>query len=152
MRAINHALTGAVIGLSVSSPAIALPVAFASHYVMDALPHYDYDGDQSGRWIGTKRFAIVMAIDALLCGVVVAILAILQPTHWITAIIGAFVAALPDFFSVGRYIHIRKGQKHQPNAYERFAAKIQWFERPIGAVVEITWFLAMGYAFFALIH
>ena len=33
MRATNHALTGAIIGLTVQNPWVALPAAFLSHFV-----------------------------------------------------------------------------------------------------------------------
>jgi hypothetical protein len=37
----NHALTGALIGLSVANPVLALPLAFVSHLLQDTVPHYD---------------------------------------------------------------------------------------------------------------
>ena len=147
----NHALTGAIIGLTIENPVLALPVAFGSHYVMDALPHYDYDGDRSGRWIGTKSFAIVLGADAFICLLIVVALMLAQPKNWLLASACAFLATLPDAFSVMRFIHIRDGVKHVPNAYERFASKIQWFERPIGGVVEIAWFIGAGLLFITLL-
>lgn len=152
MRAINHALTGAIIGLTIESPVVAMPAAFLSHYVMDAIPHYDYDGDRSGRWIGSKRFALVLILDAGLCFLVVVMLALFRPSHWVNAAACAFLAALPDAFSFMRFRHIRNNEPHIPNRYERFASKIQWFERPIGAVVEITWFFAAVALFALLVH
>jgi hypothetical protein len=38
---------GAIIALAISQPLIALPLAFVSHFVLDALPHYGYGG---GGW------------------------------------------------------------------------------------------------------
>ena len=35
----NHALTGTVLGLSIDNEVILVPVAFASHFVLDGLPH-----------------------------------------------------------------------------------------------------------------
>ena len=43
-----------------------------------------------------------------------------------------------------KYIRARKHQKaSKPNAYTRFASNIQWFEHPIGAVVEVAWLIAL---------
>jgi hypothetical protein len=46
MHSINHAALGAVIGLVTKDPLIAIPAAFASHFVLDALPHYGIRGDE----------------------------------------------------------------------------------------------------------
>ena len=42
----NHMVTGAVIALVVKQPALALPLAFLSHFVLDALPHYGERGEE----------------------------------------------------------------------------------------------------------
>ena len=38
MTATNHALTGAIIGLVIGEPVLAIALAFASHFICDALP------------------------------------------------------------------------------------------------------------------
>ena len=41
MTATNHALTGAAIAtLGKATPICAIPLAFASHFVCDSLPHF----------------------------------------------------------------------------------------------------------------
>jgi hypothetical protein len=142
MRAINHALTGAVIGAYVTEPAIALPLAFFSHYVCDAIPHYG-GGKPETEELNSSSFRTLLLIDALLCGLLVLILALRRPQHWLLMAFCAFLAASPDFFSIGRYLNARKHQPPKLNAYQRFASAIQWFEKPSGAVVEVVWFIAM---------
>ena len=141
MRAINHALTGAVIGFSISDPVIALPVAFLSHFALDAIPHF---GERK-KDHGSKNFRDLLILDALLCFGLVLLLAIWQPKHWLQAVICAFLAASPDFMWVGKYLRARAGQKEHPtkNLVMHFHSKIQWFERPIGLAVELTWVPAM---------
>jgi hypothetical protein len=39
MTLTNHLLTGAAIAKLLPSP-VAIPIAFASHFVLDALPHF----------------------------------------------------------------------------------------------------------------
>lgn len=140
MRAINHSLTGAIIGLTVVDAEIALPLAFASHFILDAIPHHGYKGLDKN--IKGLRFITLLIIDAILCTILVFYLIFSKPTNWLIAIICAFVAALPDFFSINLFYKTLKGLPHKPNLYTRFASTIQWFEKPIGVVVELAWLVA----------
>ncbi len=141
MTAINHALTGAAIGLFVGEPIFALPAAVMSHFVCDAIPHY---GSQTNnpKLLRTKGFRYYLIVEASLCFVLVLCLAFVQPEHWLLASVCAFLATSPDFLWINRYIKARQGRKWQRSAYSKFAAGIQWFQRPIGAVVEAAWFVA----------
>lgn len=141
MTAPNHALTGTLIGLIVSNPWLALPLALASHFICDAIPHYGA-GPQV---IATKKFKQQLIVEALLCGLIVAVLVGLRPENWLIAALAAFVATSPDFMWINKF---RRAQAGRPERGEqaiilRFHAFIQWFERPSGAVVEIAWTIAM---------
>lgn len=139
MTAVNHALTGTLIGLVIGQPLAAVPLAIGSHFVCDALPHFG-TGLPDKVVLKTRAFRDYLFAEALLCFLLVAVLAILRPDHWLLAAVCAFAAAAPDLVSVRRYLVIRRGLKFRPGRYERLASNIQWFERPIGAVVEIAWF------------
>ena len=140
MRAINHALTGAVIGLSISTPYAAVPLAFVSHFALDALPHY---GEENAD-LTTTGFKLSLIADALLCFVLVLLLVVAKPENWLVAAVCAFVATAPDFASIRRYVWAQKGKKLEPqNWFTRFARNIQWGERTWGWIVEAAWFLAM---------
>lgn len=141
MTATNHALTGAVIGLVVGQPLIALPAALASHFVCDALPHFKVDLPDK-ILLKTRGFRDYLVVDAGLCVLLVAILAVFQPQHWLLASICALVATSPDLLWLNRYLKTRRGQHWKHSSFARFAGGIQWFQRPIGAVVEIAWFVA----------
>lgn len=137
MRAINHALTGAAIGLAVGNPWVAAPAAVASHFVLDAVPHY---GSEIAS-LKTLEFRNLLILDAILCVVLVLVLAAGRPEHWLLAAVCAFLATAPDFMWTRNYLRARRGKSGQPS--QGIAAllhsKIQWFERPIGAVVELAW-------------
>ncbi|CAN5337936.1 hypothetical protein BH09PAT4_BH09PAT4_07430 [soil metagenome] len=135
MIATNHAVTGAIIGLAVHNPLIALPVALLSHLVCDALPHFGLSKD----WIATRVFSAYLVVDAALCGVLVALLFWSGSPNWLLASVCAFAAASPDFISIRKFRAARKGKNFVPNVLERFLKNIQWFERPIGAAVEAAW-------------
>lgn len=139
MTATNHALTGAIIGLVVAHP-VALPMAFLSHYALDAVPHFGWPGNEDKR-LKSNVFRNYLFIEAFICFCIVLVLFLSQPSNWLLASICAFLAALPDWFSFGRYRNGRRGVQHAPNMYERFASKIQWFEKPIGGAVEAAWAL-----------
>jgi hypothetical protein len=142
MRAINHALTGAIIGFVVAEPLTALPIAVASHYVMDVIPHHGIDIDDKPKLLRTNFFRNLIYVDVALCAVLVGVLAICHPRYWLLAAACAFAAAAPDFLSVNRYYSAIKHKPWKPGWYTAFASKIQWFEHPIGAFVEVAWFTA----------
>jgi hypothetical protein len=142
MRAINHALSGAAIGLVVGEPAVAVPLAFVSHYICDIIPHYGADLPDKEE-LNSRSFRVLLLADVCLCVLLVLVLALQRPQHWLLAAICAFVAASPDLFSINLFWNARHGKPIQPNRYQRYAHGIQRFEKPIGAVVEVTWFVAM---------
>src|SRR5512146_705158 len=141
MTATNHALTGAVIGLVAGQPLIAVPAALVSHFVCDALPHYKFDLPDE-ILLKTRGFRDYLIVDAGLCILLVIILAIFQPQHWILASVCAFIATSPDLLSINQYLKMRRGKPWHPGRFKRFADGIQWFSRPVGAVVEAAWFVA----------
>jgi len=62
-----HATTGALIGQQIKNPFLAFALAFASHFVLDMIPHGDqdwideYKGDQRSK---VKKIMIIVALDA----------------------------------------------------------------------------------------
>ncbi len=140
MTAINHALTGSVIGLAVGQPWLAIPAAIVSHYVCDALPHFKANLPDD-ILLKTRGFRNYLAAEAALCFSLVLALAVFQPLHWVLAAVCAFAAAAPDLLSINKYLLMRKGRRWKPGRYARLASKIQWFERPIGGLVEVAWFV-----------
>jgi len=68
-----HLVTGAAIGARVRVPMTALVVAWASHFVLDAIPHYDFV------WIGSHGLfeAIDIGLGVLLTGLI-----IWKVRHW----------------------------------------------------------------------
>jgi hypothetical protein len=140
MTATNHALTGAITGLLVGEPILAIPIAFLSHYVCDAIPHYKSSLSDS-KLLKSRGFRNYLIVDAALCFLIVLVLAIFQPENWLLASVCAFVATSPDLAWIPRYVRVRRGKKWRPSLYDKFAGNIQWFQRPIGGVVEAAWFV-----------
>lgn len=138
MTATNHALTGALIGLVIGEPLIAIPAAFVSHFICDAIPHWIPDTPPEKR-LRSNTFRDYLIAEAALCFLLVLVLAVVRPENWLLASVCAFVATSPDFLWIPRYLSGRAGKKWQPGWYEKFALDIQWFQKPIGGVVEIAW-------------
>jgi len=141
LRAINHALTGTIIGLTVREPAIALPLAVVSHFICDIIPHYSSDLPVK-KWLKSQLFKNLLYADALLCFALVLLLASRHPLHWQLAAVCAFLAAAPDFLWLPRFISANSKRAWRATPFDKFAEKIQWFQRPIGVVVEAVWFFA----------
>ncbi len=142
MTATNHALTGAVIGLTVANPWLAIPAALLSHFVLDTIPHFGFKGAKTDEELLTQTwFRYLLAVEAALCFVVVVALALLQPAHWFQACVTAFVAAYPDLYSAPRFLYQNGWVKKPPawNWFRRFHHSIQT-ERVWGVWVEVVWF------------
>lgn len=151
MRAFNHALTGAAIGLVVTPPAAALGVALASHFAQDTLPHY---GDDKHFTLNAPRFTYILLIDALLCGLLVLILREAQPNAWLMPSLCAFLATSPDLMWVPRYLRARRlGKDPGPRGFiQRFHHQLQWCERPWGWFAEGLWAVSAGFFIKTLLY
>ncbi len=64
MTATGHALIGTVIAAKVGNPILAIPIAIASHFLADAIPHWDtgYHRAQKSK----RKFFIESAMDVFL--------------------------------------------------------------------------------------
>ena len=137
MTATNHALTGAIIGLTVATP-FAFVLALLSHFALDAIPHFGTDEVDSDR-LKKKLFEKYLIAEFIVCVTIVVVLRVQSPSFWLVPAVCAFIATSPDLISYRRFSATRKNKVFKPNMYERFAGDIQWFEKPIGAVVEVVW-------------
>lgn len=135
MTATNHALTGALVGLTVHNPWVALPVAFLSHFVCDMMPHFGRSSD----WLASRTFRYYLLIDGLLCVLLVAILFASGNASWPLASACALLATSPDLLWIREFIASSKGRIFHANGLELLLTKIQWFEKPSGAFVELAW-------------
>lgn len=137
MTGTNHALSGALIGSILPLP-IAIPTAFVSHFVIDALPHYGIKEslkDSSEKWRG------LMFLDTLI-GLSIAASAIYF-RKWNMEICG-WVAYSPDLLLV--YYFYKGGKKYRieprNNRFARFHRKIQ-NEEPSGIYFEVILMLLL---------
>lgn len=164
----THAVAGALVGSVVAyNPFLAGALGFASHFILDAVPHWDYplkssQKDLNNRMNNTvimgKSFIFDLAkigLDMLVGAVVVFLAFSNAPTtvFW-GACIGAVFAVLPDFL---QFVYFR--YPHEPmRSLQKFHvvmvhAKTDYNDRPIigiffqAALIAIIFFLAYGILF-----
>jgi hypothetical protein len=133
MTATNHFLTGALIGGLVKNPLIALPLAFASHFVLDMLPHYGTKKE------GRLNSRYMLVIDVVLSVAALTAIIVLEPRQAILMVACAVVAFSPDLLWLPYLIAELKGQFRPRSGLAYFLQKIQWKERPWGMAVEGVW-------------
>ena len=146
MTITNHILAGAVIGLAVKNPAVAVALAFASHFVMDALPHFGYAGRKGYAEVLRHNLSYLVAVVTLVTTLaVIAVLAL--HGQWL-AIFAGLVAASPDAAGLYNWLAYEKRGKRATGLLELFHVKfhrqIQWCERPWGIIVEVAVFVALS--------
>ena len=127
MTGFNHVLVGVTIAVAVQQPILAPILAFGSHFVLDALPHYW--NDTYVPW--NKKFIRLLSIDAALCFAVLAFAIWLFPHLWWLLALCAFMATLPDWLWI---LHFGLNKQHW---FFTFHKKIQWAEKPWGLWIEV---------------
>lgn len=144
MTAINHALTGSVIGALVGGP-LALPLALMSHFGLDALPHF---GNDNRFKLHSRAFWLMLTLDLALVAALVVYL--WHQPEQATLMIGCLLLALsPDF------MHLRLITGYGPVAdgrIYRWHRRIQRSETPSGIVIELIWLAGMGFVLVDLLH
>lgn len=144
MTITNHALTGALIGKFVPWP-LGLPLAIASHFALDMLPHYGIPARQRNH---SRAWKTVIIVDILIC--IAMIIWALSNHHYALYACGQ-IAVMPDFVWVFRALKNHSfdftGVKSR---YEHWHIAIQKYEFPKGLWIEIP--LAVVLFFFAIIR
>jgi len=143
MIGLNHALTGAAIGIIVRKPMLVVPLAFASHFLLDAIPHFG--GHQLYTW-GNKQFKRIIIADGLACFSIISIIILISPALTLPVLLGVAFAMLPDGALVHYYL-----KKPLKNWFHNFHLKLQWYEKPNGIIIEAIYLVLIGsFTFFTL--
>ena len=135
-------VTGAVIAAGLNQPVLALPLAFASHFVLDSLPHFGYKTEGGLAVLLRKKFAyLVLAFE-------IAAFTYLVATLWAQPwwyFLFALLAASPDSVMFYRYFFFELRHRTLPKLVpiSRFHKRIQWGERPWGFAIEIAYYILM---------
>jgi hypothetical protein len=132
----NHVLSGALIGALARRPLTVFAVGVASHFVLDAMPHW-------GEWSSQRHFLRVAVPDGLISLAVMSALAAAAPAGRRSAVLAGMAgAALPDLDKPG---NLWLGRSPFPGPVDRFHSRIQR-EAPRRAHVELLAAGALGAA------
>lgn len=116
MLVTTHVLSGALIGAVTRKPLPALLLGVASHFVLDAAPHW-------GGWANPQQFLRVAVPDGLAGLAAIGIVtAATPPQHRLALLAGMAGAAAPDLDKPAR---LWFGRSPWPAAVNRFHAAIQ---------------------------
>ena len=145
MTATNHVVTGAVVAAAIGQPAVALPVAFLLHFVLDALPHYGHRDDEPAAK-SYERLKLLLPIDAAVAALILLAIVLAHPPNWPVMVLGGILCASPDMMWMPKFVRhlLGKASSAQPNWLMRFHHWIQWGERGWGKYVEAVWFVVIG--------
>ena len=112
----NHVLSGALIGALARRPLPAFAAGVASHFVLDAVPHW-------GEWVSIRQFLRVAVADGLVSLAAMGALAALAPAERRPAVVAGMAgAALPD---IDKPALLFLGRSPFPAAVDRFHGRIQ---------------------------
>jgi hypothetical protein len=124
----NHVLSGALIGALVRRPLPAFAAGVASHFVLDAMPHW-------GQWGSQRRFLRVAMTDGLVGLATMGAFAVVSPPDRRLAVVAGMAGAtLPD---LDKPANVWFGWSPFPAAVDRFHSRIQ-HEAPRRARLELA--------------
>jgi hypothetical protein len=116
MLVTNHVLSGALIGSLSRRPAAAFAAGVASHFALDAVPHW-------GEWASDSLFLRVAVRDGLTGLAVIGLFtAVTPPSRRLAVVAGMAGAALPD---IDKPCRLWFGRSPFPAAVDRFHKAIQ---------------------------
>lgn len=130
MLELAHALTGGVIAYKIGAPALSLPLALASHFVIDLLPHWNPHISDEKKKVGHIKNStmLIVFLDSflgLILGLLLASKRLPDTGGAILVIAGCFFGVLPDLAEAPYYFFGTKSKlikslikfqsKHQNN-------------------------------------
>ena len=138
MTATAHALVSAAIARAVPNPYLAIPLAITSHFIMDAVPHWDIGADWRKR---SKMTTGALAIGETLVGITVAYFLFRGKVE--TPLLLSTIAAgeLPDWLEAPWYIFFaskkKKGVSKKAGFLERLTYRIYHRENAMHSKAEL---------------
>ncbi|KKW11607.1 MAG: hypothetical protein UY48_C0015G0013 [Candidatus Gottesmanbacteria bacterium GW2011_GWB1_49_7] len=146
MTATAHALVAGAIARSIPNPIFAVPLAFASHFIMDTVPHWDIGTNWRDR---PKKTTGALAIAETAFGITLAYFVFAGKVEPQLLLVTMVASELPDWLESPWYIFFARHNKHAPAAragfWERLTYGIYRMENsfhakapfPLGVVTQI---------------
>jgi hypothetical protein len=156
MIATVHALVGGAIAAKTQDPLLALPLSLISHFMLDAVPHWDFGTNWKKR---SKAATGAIAITETLFGIGLSFVLFSPKVHPLLLLASIAAAELPDWIEAPWYIFFAKhdGSRPGPDApalqrflYGLYAFQNQFHTRaalPLGIITQV---IAVGFFMLAL--
>ncbi len=139
MLLVVHAIAGATVGASIANPLISAPIAFATHFVLDSFPHWNYPVPKRRT---LPAFWRAFGPDMVLSVVVGIALILWFRTSWANVLWGIGWACVPDFLTLYRK---KKPWSIWFKGYFELHNRVQWeVAKGPGLAVQSFLVLCMG--------
>ena len=104
MLELPHAMVGAAIVTLIPNPLISLPLALASHFITDYVPHWNPHLNVEKQTLGRFKTEsiILIVIDCLLAIILGTYIAVNSGNFWLV-IAGCFLAVAPDVVEIPHF-------------------------------------------------
>jgi len=143
-----HVAVGAAIALKIPNPLISIPLAFASHFILDRVPHWNPHFYTETQKLGkpTRKSTAIAIVDstlALAMGTAVALTALPDWDRVVTILACCFASVISDQLKIPYFFFKRRGD---------FFEKWTDFERALQMEVSfvpgiLTQFIVISTAF-----
>lgn len=109
-----HVAVGAAIALKIPNPLISIPLAFASHFILDRVPHWNPHFYTETQKLGrpTRKSTTVAIADstlALAMGTAIAATALPDWGHTVTILACCFASVISDQLKIPYFFFKRRG-------------------------------------------
>ena len=111
-----HALVGAAIAVKLGNPLLSIPLAFASHFVLEKVPHWNPHLTNETKKYGqpTQKSTIIVIADSSLALILGSTIAFGQAPNTMMVIgtlLSSFAAVLPDLIEAPYfYLNVRNNK------------------------------------------
>lgn len=123
MTATAHALVAGAIYRAIPNPILSVPLALASHFIMDAIPHWDFGTDWRSR---SKKMTGAFAIVETVLGITLAYFLFHGKGAGVPLLATIIASELPDWLEAPWYIFFANHQKHKPGKGAGFWEKLTY--------------------------
>jgi hypothetical protein len=138
MTTTSHALTGAMIATVVKQPYLAIPLAFASHFLCDALPHFGINMK-----FGSKAMYVWLILDCLAAMSFAVFLIVMGVNNPALLAVSGFAAMSPDLAWLYYGLKGKLEDTKNLDIISKIHSKIQWYQKPPGILVDAVWIVLM---------
>lgn len=155
MTATAHALVAAAIARAVPNPYLAIPLAITSHFIMDAIPHWDIGADWRTR---SKKVTGALAIAETVLGITLTYFLFRGKVESPLLLSTIIAGELPDWLEAPWYIFFankkKRGVSKKAGFFERLTYRIYRRENMVHAKASLPFGLItqiVTVAFFLLL-